>query len=273
MEAFYGLDGNELDIILHSPGGTPTAAEGVVDYLRSKYDDIRIFVPHAAMSAATMICCAADEVVMGKHSFLGPIDPQITLDTPTGLRSVPAQAILSQFNDAKMEIQEDESNLAHWTPILRQYGPGLLSECEQALNLSAELAEMWAKKYMLAGEPNAEEKADKLASTLSDWDIFKSHGRHISRDRASDFGFNVSALEDDQELQDIILSIYHIATHTHHMEDVAKIIENHEGNAYVSGLPNQGQPQGGSNAVRGGPSNFPIPPQGPSQEDVIDGNE
>jgi ClpP class serine protease len=28
-----------------------------------------------AMSAATMIACAADVIVMGKHSFLGPIDP------------------------------------------------------------------------------------------------------------------------------------------------------------------------------------------------------
>ena len=66
-----------LDLILHTPGGFPEAAESIVKYLRSKFStNIRVIVPHLSMSAGTMIACAGKEIVMGKHSSLGPIDPQ-----------------------------------------------------------------------------------------------------------------------------------------------------------------------------------------------------
>jgi ClpP class serine protease len=65
MEVFYGLQGSTLDIVLHSPGGRAEATEGIVKYLRSKFQDVRVFVPHEAMSAATMLACAANRVVMG----------------------------------------------------------------------------------------------------------------------------------------------------------------------------------------------------------------
>jgi len=259
MEAFSQLEGDELDLILHSPGGSPDTAESIVDYIRSKYEHVRIFVPHAAMSAATMICCAADELVMGGHSFLGPIDPQITLDTPTGYRAVPAAAILNQFDQAQKEIQEDESQLIHWTPIIRQYGPGLLQECEQAISLSEELSEEWATEYLLSDLDDPQEKASNLANNLTDWDKFKSHNRHLHRGRARELGFEISDLEEDDHLQDIVLSIYHAATLTHDNQGAAKIIETHEGNAFIAG---SGQSGGGEQRQM---SRFQNPPQGPPQ--------
>ena len=39
-----------LDLILHTPGGDPTAAEVIVNYLRSKFNsNIRVIVPQLAM--------------------------------------------------------------------------------------------------------------------------------------------------------------------------------------------------------------------------------
>lgn len=263
MEAFSELNGNQLDLILHSPGGNPGAAESIVDYIRTKYDDIRIFIPHAAMSAATMVACAGDELVMGRHSFLGPIDPQITLDTPTGKRPVPAAAILSQFEQAQDEIDEDESNLAHWTPIIRQYGPGLLQECKQAMDLSKELAQNWAESYLLSNNSNAAQLAEELANELTDYEKFKSHSRHLHRGRARDLGFEIDDLEDDDTLQDLVLSIYHSATLTHDNRNVAKIIETHLGNAFIIGAPQQTHSGGGTKISI--PDNQP--PRGPPQPD------
>lgn len=80
MEVTSGIHAAEVDVILHSPGGSPEAAEAIVSYLRSRFDHIRIIIPHLAMSAATMISCAADEIVMGKHSFVGPTDPNRPAD-------------------------------------------------------------------------------------------------------------------------------------------------------------------------------------------------
>ena len=54
------------------------------------------------MSAATMIACACDEIIMGKHSALGPIDPQITFDSFTS----PAQSILDELTGKKLNAVE-----------------------------------------------------------------------------------------------------------------------------------------------------------------------
>jgi hypothetical protein len=82
MEVCRGLEGSHLDLVLHSPGGSPEATASIVRYLRRKFDDIRVFVPIGAMSAATMWALAGNRIVMGKHSQLGPIDPQLV--TPAG---------------------------------------------------------------------------------------------------------------------------------------------------------------------------------------------
>lgn len=107
MEVTSGLSGDTLDLIIHSPGGSAEATEALVIYLRSKFAHIRAIIPYGAMSAATMLACAADEIIMGKHSFIGPIDPQVIVYTRLGRRAIPAQAIIEQFERAKKECKED----------------------------------------------------------------------------------------------------------------------------------------------------------------------
>ena len=78
MQTAYGLDKSiGLDLILHTPGGNTAATESIVHYLKSIFGkDIRAFVPQMAMSAGTMIALSCKEIVMGKQSNIGPIDPQ-----------------------------------------------------------------------------------------------------------------------------------------------------------------------------------------------------
>src|SRR5712692_7485921 len=49
------IPGPNLDILIHSPGGYPDAAESIVQQLRGKYTNIRFIVPSYAKSAATML--------------------------------------------------------------------------------------------------------------------------------------------------------------------------------------------------------------------------
>jgi hypothetical protein len=65
-----------------------------------------------------MLALAGDEVVMGAHSQLGPIDPQITIPTTEGPRTASAQAIRDQFEMAKKECA-DPQLMSAWLPILR----------------------------------------------------------------------------------------------------------------------------------------------------------
>ena len=232
MEVTSGLQGSNLDLILHSPGGSPGAAEGIVAYLRSRFSHIRVIVPQLAMSAATMISCAADEIMMGKHSFLGPTDPQLLLGTPLGTRQIPAQAVLDQFDKAQRECS-DPAKLSAWLPMLSQYGPDLLAQCETALELSRELVSTWLAKYMFRHRDDRAEFARTVSDWLSDHKQFKSHSRHLSRSDLSERGLSVLSLEDDEQLQDLGLSVFHAATHAFAATPAVKIVENHAGRAFI----------------------------------------
>ena len=233
METVHGLAGPNLDLILHSPGGSGSAAEQIVKYLRTKFDHIRIIVPHMAMSAATMIACAADQIVMGKHSFLGPIDPQLFVQTALGFRSVPAQAILEQFERALRDAA-DPVKLRAWAPMLAQYGPDLLVTCQNAAKLSEDLVSEWLELYMFKGQENAKSNGTEIARWLSDHNAFKTHARPISRDELLAKGLTgVRSLEQNQVEQDLFLSIHHATAHTFNSTSAVKIIENNLGKAYV----------------------------------------
>ncbi len=232
MEVTSGLRGPNLDLILHSPGGSPEAAAGIVAYLRSRFSRIRVIVPQLAMSAATMISCAADEIMMGKHSFLGPTDPQVLLATPLGTRYIPAQAVLDQFDKAQRECS-DPTKLSAWLPMLSQYGPALLVQCETALELSRELVSTWLEAYMFRDRDDRAKFARSVSDWLSDHKRFKSHSRHLSRSDLSEQGLSVLSLEDDEKLQDLGLSVFHATTHAFAATPVVKIVENHTGHAFI----------------------------------------
>jgi len=262
MEVIHGLSGNKLDLIIHSPGGSPEATEAFVSYLRSKFDDIRVIIPYAAMSAATMLACSADKIVMGKHSFIGPIDPQMLIATQFGRQAVPAQAILDQFHFASDEAKSDSKKLASWLPLLGQYSPGLLVQCMNALDLSEELVSEWLQKYMFKKRKDRMKVSKKIARFLSNHTEFKTHSRHLNRDKAKEIGLEIEDLEKDQELQDLVLSLFHSVTHTFGGTPAIKIIENHLGKAYI----NQ-QQQIVLQSPLGVPPNmpfFPLPPLPPA---------
>ncbi|HHT9153706.1 MAG TPA: SDH family Clp fold serine proteinase [Candidatus Hypogeohydataceae bacterium YC40] len=233
MENLHGLKGPNLDFIIHSPGGSAETVEAIISYLRSKFSHIRVIVPQQAMSAATMLACGANVIVMGKHSFLGPIDPQIILPTPSGRIVVAAWAVLEQFDRASEECQ-DPKKMAAWLPLLAQYPPGLLVQCQEAKKLSEDLVKEWLAKFMFTEEKDANDKATRVAGKLSDHSLFKSHGRHISRDKAEEMGLKIQKLEDNPYEQDAFLSIFHATTHTFNGTPAVKIMENHMGKAFIN---------------------------------------
>lgn len=254
MEVVHGLQGNHLDLILHSPGGSAEATESIVSYLRKKFTDIRVIVPHAAMSAATMLACSSNKILMGKQSSLGPIDPQMLLQTQVGMQMIPAQAILDQFEMAKHQVK-DPKVLAAWMPILGQYGPALLIQCQNALKLSKQLVSDWLKLYMF-GNQKKSNKPKEIAEYLSNHKNFQTHGRHIDRDLAKKIGLVIEDLENDQELQDLVLSAYHAMTHTLSATAAVKIIENHIGKAFI-------KTQAQQVIIQGPPPGFPQRLPGP----------
>jgi len=215
-----------LDLVLHTPGGDSAATESLVDYLHSIFGyNIRAIVPQLAMSAGTMIACACKEIVMGLHSSLGPVDPQIM--------GIPAHGVIEEFNRAIDEVKKDASRIPIWQPIIPKYNPAFIGECEKAVAWSNELVTSWLTNGMLSGQENPKEKADNIVKELTDHTITKSHARHLSYQKCKDIGREVKLLEDDQKLQDAVLSVHHACIHTLASTGAYKIIENQKGQAFI----------------------------------------
>jgi ClpP class serine protease len=66
-----------IDLIVHTPGGLALAAELIAMALKHHEAPTTVMVPFYAMSGGSMVAVAADEILMGQESILGPLDPQI----------------------------------------------------------------------------------------------------------------------------------------------------------------------------------------------------
>jgi ATP-dependent protease ClpP protease subunit len=218
-----------IDVILHSPGGSPEATESIVNMFRRKYKNIRFIVPLVAKSAATMMAMAGDEIILGDNGELGPTDPQMVING----KASPAHAILRQFKEAKTELSKSNSSLPAWLPILEQYGPSLIAQCNDAINLSRALVQDWLKKYMLAGDRRKGQKASNIARYLASNHL--SHGRAITVEELQAKGVKIKrASEISTEFSDALEDLYTTYQQTFLLSGVIKIFENSNGQALIN---------------------------------------
>lgn len=223
MMAVHKLDRSRgLDLILHTPGGDIASTQSIVDYLRQIFgNNIRAVVPQIAMSAGTIIACSCKEILMGKQSNLGPIDPQV--------RGVPAYGVIREFKRAIKDIKKDPARAAVWQNIIGKYHPTFLGQCTNAIKWSNDFVREQLTKVMFAGQANAGRKATTIAQQLSNYTKHKTHGRHIHADECKAMGLKIMEIESDQALQDLILTVHHCYMHALMNTTAIKIIENHLG--------------------------------------------
>ena len=107
-----------LDLVLHTPGGLVLAALQIAKAVREHKAKVTVFVPHYAMSGGTLIALAADEIVMCKHSVLGPIDPQ--------LGQSPAASVIKVIEEKPVGRIDDQ------TLVLADVGRKAIAQVKQA---------------------------------------------------------------------------------------------------------------------------------------------
>ncbi len=228
MATIHGLDrAKGLDLILHTPGGEVAATESIVAYLRKMFGtDIRVIVPQLAMSAGTMIACASKEIIMGKQSNLGPIDPQFS--------GIPAHGVIEEFHTALKSIKEDPASIPLWQVIISKYHPTFLGECQHAITWSKDIVTQWLETAMFQGQADGKKLAKTIVDDLSDHGRMKAHARHVSTDDCKKLGLKIRDMESDQVLQDLILTVHHCYMHTFANTVAIKIVENQAGVALVN---------------------------------------
>lgn len=227
MMAIHNMDRSKgLDLFLHTPGGSIAAAESLVDYLQRMFgNDIRAIVPQIAMSAGTMIACSCRSIVMGTHSNLGPIDPQIN--------GVPAQGVLDEIEKAYKEITTDPSRMSIWQFVLGKYTPAYIGQCQQAVDWSKDFVKAQLIRNMLSQDVDATAKADAIVASLSNYAQNKAHNRHLHVDACKNLGLVIEDLEQDKVLQDLVLTVHHCFMNALANTNSIKIVQNQLGAAYI----------------------------------------
>lgn len=230
MSVIYGMAWHKpLTLIIHTPGGVTNAAETIVAYLRAKFPSIEVIIPAYAMSAGTMISLAAERVIMGRQSQLGPIDPQM----PFGGRFISARAVVDQFEKAKSEILSDLTTAHVWAPILQSLGPSLVQEAQNALKYGEQMVAQWLSDYMFAGDPHRVAKGAAIAEHFGDASKHLSHGRRIDIAEADSVGVQTELLENDQDLQEDTLTVYHLMTIFFEQSSGTKMLWSHTNRQWI----------------------------------------
>ena len=183
-----------------------------------------------AMSAGAMLSLACNEIIMGKQSQVGPIDPQMRV----GNRYHSARAIKDVHESAEENILKDTRYAHLWAPILQHMGPSLITEAKESLKYSKHLVAKWLQARMFKGEEDAKGKAARVAEYLNaeskkPGEEIYAHAQRIDISALQAQGVKVDALEGRQELQEEVLTAYHLMTLAFEWSRAYKIVMNQNG--------------------------------------------
>jgi ClpP class serine protease len=142
-----------IDLVLHTPGGLVLAAMQIARAVEAHPAKVTVYVPVYAMSGGTLIALAADEIVLGEFSVLGPIDPQIAgFPAASIVRARDSKPIEHVFDLTLVLADVSEKALAQ---VKRGAVELLTPRLEQkaAEDLAAKLAGgQWTHDYALTAE-------------------------------------------------------------------------------------------------------------------------
>jgi len=210
------LSGEAVDIILETPGGFAEVVEDLVKQIRRRFNNVGVIIPGMAKSAGTIFAMAADEILMGEISALGPIDAQIAKN---GNR-FSADAFLEGLKKIREECQTSGKLDLAFIPILQSISPGEIQHCQNAQAFSADLVTRWLIEYKFkfwnkhssTGLPVTDEekvaKAAEIAGILSNHGRWLTHGRSFGIEELSKMGLKITDFSKDPDLGDAIMRYY-----------------------------------------------------------------
>ena len=210
------LQGDALDLVLETPGGSGEAAEDIVRLVRRRFGSVGIVVPGTAKSAGTILAMSGDEILMSHESALGPIDAQI----PQKGKVFSAHALLTGMDQIKEEIEKTGQLNKAYIPMLQSLSPGELEHARNAQAFAEGLVRDWLVRFKFSGwavhsssgnPVTPEEKTNRaaeIAEALSDHGRWKTHGRSITIDNLRGLGLLVTDYGEQAELADAIRRYY-----------------------------------------------------------------
>jgi hypothetical protein len=191
----FGACGEQLMVAVRSAGGDIDAAYNLTTiFCRYGKDCLIVVVPRWAKSAATLLVCGGDEILMTPIAELGPLDLQITefnpLDgrmehfSPLHIKST-LDLISQQYADNKDKLADGLLNRLQFSLTLGAF--------TKSLDIGKEYVKKLLSRRMLQGDV---EKAVAIAHKLVEG--YADHNACITLEEAQEMGLNVNELTDDE---------------------------------------------------------------------------
>ncbi|MHB8390532.1 MAG: SDH family Clp fold serine proteinase [Acidobacteriaceae bacterium] len=210
----------QINVLLHSPGGDGTIIEKMVEMCRAHLvgnnRKLRVIVPNIAKSAATLFALGSDEILMGYCSELGPIDPQVQIAVSGVMHGISALSFVESrdtlMKDLAKAIQENKPTMGLMQQLASLNIP-FTSEMENWIGFAQKTGATLLDKYMLMPKiPNASHrrrKANEIAKKLLSKQLFPVHGQFIDGATAKrELELEVDVLDKADELWKLIWSYY-----------------------------------------------------------------
>ncbi len=224
----YSNTEGKLDVIVNSPGGDIDAAYNIAClFQRYGNNNLTFIIPRWAKSAATLIVCAGEEILMTPVAELGPLDPQITQINKIEERveqfsplhvSTTLEMIRNEYSNGNKDLADGL--------LKRLQFPLTLGSFVKAHEISEQYLTMLLKERMgktgkLGKDPS------EIAKCLSR--DYADHGFCINLKEAKRIGLNISELDGD--LLDIAWGLHTLyiqrdeLERKKHKESLAKLVE------------------------------------------------
>ena len=214
-----------LDLILQSPGGTLAPTQAIVRALRGRYDHIRVFVAERAMSAATMLACSANQIVMDGFASLSPTNPLVLVPTVGGQMMVPAQAVVDEHHELLYRLRTSpnaEDLMSHMAQPA-----GLFNEARRVVNESRLALGRWIDLYALNPDSTRRSSGQDIADWISDYYRHLDHTGYLTINDLRGYGLNVDHMDNLPELRDLCMTAFHAAQVAFMLTDTVKIMRCH----------------------------------------------
>lgn len=230
---------DELDFVIHSGGGNVDASFQIIQLLRSRTKRLNACVPIYAKSAATLLCIAADSIVLDELAQLGPLDTQVEELKKGGQREFtsalnPFKALeqLRKFSmetldlAVKMIVNRSNMNLddcikhgmdfvrVTTSPLYSQMDPEKLGEYSRALSIGKEYGERLLKRHSKWDEDKISEVLQKLVYD------YPSHEYIIDYFELKEMEFNVELFNNEERK-----IVKRLVRQLHKIDSIIKLIE------------------------------------------------
>ena len=202
-----------LSLFIYTPGGDSIAGWGVVSLIRQYCTKFKVLVPFRVLSCGTLIALGADEIIMGKHGFLSPVDPSVASPFnppapgqqqfgPTALLPVSVEDMIGFLELARKEmgVKSDEAMVQVLKILCDNVKPMALGAVYRAREQNSSLA-----RRLILSHSNNEVKANQIVKQLTQ--ELPTHNYLIGRKEASDeIGLDIK--EPPKEVEQLMWDLY-----------------------------------------------------------------